>query len=61
MTGTARFSEGPMFQSVIALKVRYSEIKVYCSENKVQYSEKNEFTWKIIVFVVFNLRNYSMF
>ena len=32
-------SEGPLFRRFIVPKVRYSEIKVHCSENKVQYSE----------------------
>ena len=35
-----RCSEGPLFRRFIAPKVRYSETKVHCSENKVQYSEK---------------------
>ena len=35
-----RCSEGSMFRRFIVPKVRYSEIKVHCSENKVQYSEK---------------------
>ena len=35
-----RCSEGPLFRGFIAPKVRYSEIKVHCTENKVQYSEK---------------------
>ena len=35
-----RCSKGPLFRRFIAPKVRYSEIKVHCSENKAQFSEK---------------------
>ena len=34
-----RCSEGPLFRRSVVPKVRYSEIRVHCSENKVQYSE----------------------
>ena len=37
-----RCSEGSLLRRFIAPKVRYSEIKVHCSENKVQYSEKRK-------------------
>ena len=57
-----RCSEGSMFRRFIVPKVRYSEIKVHCSENKVQYSEKE---WIYLennsFFVVLNLLNSLMF
>ena len=70
--GTARFSECPLFRRSVVPKVRCSEgsllwrvvtprLRFVVPKTRFNIPKMNEFNWKTMFFVVFNLRNSLMF